>query len=375
MFNGLILGLCMIASSAFATPESPMTFRVFDPCRGTSSLCAPRILASGVIESDSHKKLAKFIASIPDGILPSQPTIVFDSPGGSITGGIALGRLIRKRGYDTALERNVEEEYLNGGPNDETSIRSIATDTICASACSLAFLGGHTRSMTPDARYGVHRFYSPTGDIGDSATQETMTALALYIETMGVDRRLLDLASLTAATDMRWLEDDLARDLRIDNTRPLLTQWRIDADSNGTPSLNVHQWVAPNRELTLSLQNDRSGIAVKVIAVIAKDVPNQDRRNLFPVGEPLRIEFRHDWKTVAKATPASVWRKLSSNADGSITYSGIVAITHDDLQKISRVPNLWFDDGFSNALSDLSFSTELSVKGLKNGANLLLRTR
>lgn len=375
MLRGLAIGVVLSANSVFATPQSPMTFRIFDPCRGNASFCATRILASGVIEDDSHQKLANLIATTFKEALPSQPTIVFDSSGGSIKGGIALGNFIRGRGYDTALEKDVTEEYLNTGAAGGTSFRSIAKDTICASACSLAFLGGHTRSINPEARYGVHRFYSPNGDVGDSATQVTMTAIGLYIEAMGVDRKLLDLASLTASSDMHWLDDYAVRELRIDNTRPLLMDWNINADNNGSPSLVIHQWVAPNRQLILSLNNNSNGIAIAVIGVIGKEAPNQNRKNQFPIGKPLLVSFMDDQKIVVKATPDLAWRKLRSNPDGSTVFSGFVTITHSDLQKISRATKLRFDDGFPNTLSDLSFSTELTTKGLANGSKLLQRTR
>lgn len=212
--------LWLVAGGASAAPQTPMQFRIFQPCPGSGSFCGPQILASGVIENNSQAKLAAFIATAPKDALPPLTTIVFDSPGGSVAGGIELGRFIRRRGFDTLLQKDVEEEFRVGGFDGGTELRKIASNTICASACSLAFLGGRARAMAPGARLGVHQFYAAEGNIGDSATQVTMTRLALYVEEMGVDRRLLDFASSAGPSGMHWVEDRLARELRIEKTAP-----------------------------------------------------------------------------------------------------------------------------------------------------------
>ena len=172
----LLFALAFAPGLALATPQTPMKFESFQPCRGSASFCSVRILASGVIEPTSHRKLAAFIAKAKKDELPPLVTIMFDSPGGNVAGGLALGQFIRSRGYDTGLERNVEEEMQMDPSSKAVPMRRIATNTMCASACSLAFFGGRTRSMSTDTRLGVHQFYSMTGsDIGDSATQVTMT--------------------------------------------------------------------------------------------------------------------------------------------------------------------------------------------------------
>jgi len=371
----LTLSLFLVAAGVSAAPNTPMQFRTFQPCRGSGSFCGTQILASGVIENNSHAKLAAFISAAPKDALPPQTTIVFNSPGGSVAGGVELGRLIRKRGYDTLLQKDVQEEVRVGGFNGGMEMRNVALNTICASACSLAFLGGRARAMEPGARLGVHQFYGAEGNIGDGATQVTMTRLAMYVEEMGVDRRLLDFASSAGPNGMYWIEDRLARELRIDNTRPLLADWRIDADSQGVPSVVVRQAVGPNRELVLVLQNAAKGVSVSVLAIIAKDAPGVDRVSGFPIGEPVQIEFTSNDKTLAKATPGVNWTRVRTNPDGSTVFVGTAAISHAELQRIASAPQLALSNDFPNALSDLSISTPLSTKNLAGGAGLLLRTR
>jgi hypothetical protein len=371
----LFFALWLAAGDASATPQTPMQFRIFEPCRGSASFCGPRILASGVIESNSHVKLAAFIAKASKDDLPPLPTIVFDSPGGSVSGGIELGRFIRKRGFDTVLEKDVEEEYRVGGFNGGTDLHKIATNTICASACSLAFLGGRARAITPGARLGVHQFYAAEGNIGDGATQVTMTRLALYVEEMGVDRRLLDFASSAGPSGMHWIDDRLARELRVDNTRPLLADWRIDADNQGVPSLAVRQPVAPNRELILVMHNGARAVTIAVLVIIAKDAPGSFRQSAFPVGDPVNIEFISNEKTIAKATPGLDWTRARNNPDGSVVFGGSASISFADLQRLSTVRQLEIRDDFAGAIYDLGISTPLSTNNLAGGAGLLLRTR
>jgi hypothetical protein len=330
-----------------------------------------------VIEATSHKKLAAFIANAKKDELPPSLTIMFDSPGGSIAGGLALGQFIRSRGYDTALERHVEEEMPADSLRSAVPMRRLATNTICASACSLAFFGGRARSMTKDARLGVHQFYSGTGSaIGDSATQVTLTRLARYLEDMGVDRRILDFASSEGPSGMYWVSDTLGRELKVDNTRPLLADWQIDADDKGTPLLKVSQAVGPDTNLLLIMKNGGGGVNVTVLAVLAKDAPGIDRQSAFPVGRPLEVEFMSDdFKVVAKAAPLVSWKLVRKAKDGGAVFEGVAVISHADLQRMAKLQKLEITDNFSNADRHLSISTNLSVKGLASGAALLMRTK
>ena len=84
----------------------------------------------------------------------------------------------------------------------------------CASACSLAFLGGVSRSSAANA-IGVHRPYYPNGfpgDVDDAvvATQQATADMIGYIIDMGVDPALVQISY--EYTDMRYLtRDEMAR--------------------------------------------------------------------------------------------------------------------------------------------------------------------
>ena len=175
---------------------------------------------------------------------------------------------------------------------------------------------------------------------------------------------------------MFWIPDALGRELKIDNTRPLLADWKIDADDKGVPSLNVSQAVGPTTDLLLIMKNSGTGVNVTVLAVLAKDAPGIDRQSAFPVGEPLEVEFTSDdYKVVAKATPLVSWKLVQKTKDGGAVFGGAAVISHADLQRMAKLQKLQITDNFPNSIRDLSISTSLSVNKLASGAELLVRTK
>ena len=75
---------------------------------------------------------------------PGRTTVLIDSPGGSITPAIAIGRLVRARGLRVEVAR-----VADGRPTDASAS--------CASACVLVLAAGTSRGVGPAARVGVHR--------------------------------------------------------------------------------------------------------------------------------------------------------------------------------------------------------------------------
>jgi hypothetical protein len=113
--------------------------------------------------------------------------VTFRSPGGNIQKAMELGRLIRRLGINTAQFRAAE----------------------CASACSLAFLGGVLRYAEPGS-IGVHKS-SFQGDIPMStqdavaAVQQITADIITYMIEMGADPTLLQLSLQYDSSDIRYL--------------------------------------------------------------------------------------------------------------------------------------------------------------------------
>ncbi|MBX5086229.1 hypothetical protein HJB56_26235 [Rhizobium lentis] len=112
---------------------------------------------------------------------------VFDSRGGSVLKAIELGRAIRALNLSTMQVRGIE----------------------CASACSLAFMGGAQRYAEPGS-IGVHKssFADTSGlSVEDavSVVQQLTANVIAYMTEMGVDPGILQLALQYDSSDIRYL--------------------------------------------------------------------------------------------------------------------------------------------------------------------------
>ncbi|MGZ9721821.1 SH3 domain-containing protein [Rhizobium miluonense] len=140
------------------------------------------VIVNGSFEADDD--LSKFRKAVNSYRANS---VTFDSPGGNVQKAIELGRLIRSLGLSTVAVR-VQE---------------------CASACSLAFLGGVVR-LADAGSIGVHKtsFSDTKGMRVEEAVAavQTITADVIsYMTDMGADPGLLKLSLQYDSDDMRYL--------------------------------------------------------------------------------------------------------------------------------------------------------------------------
>lgn len=112
--------------------------------------------------------------------------VTFESNGGNVVAAMAFGRTIRALGLNTIQLRSHQ----------------------CASACTLAFLGGVIRFAEPGA-IGVHQASfsqdAIDGHIAVAAVQAMTAQIMTYMIEMGADPRLLQLSLSIASDDMRYL--------------------------------------------------------------------------------------------------------------------------------------------------------------------------
>jgi len=141
---------------------------------------------------------------------------------------------------------------------------------------------------------------------------------------------------------------------------------RFDSRPDSTQALG------PTTDLLLIMKNSGAGVNVTVLAVLAKNAAGIDRQSAFPVGEPLEVEFMSD---VAKPTPLDFWKLVQKTKDGGAVFGGAAVISHADLQRMAKLQKLQITDNFSNSIRDFSISTNLSVKKLAGGAEILVRTK
>lgn len=100
-------------------------------------------------------------------------TVVLNSPGGSVSDALAMGRLIREKGFAT----------------------EVPADAHCASSCPLVFAGGVRRLAKAGASIGVHQVFAmaPGGgaaDTGMASAQRVSAECQRHLVTMGVDPRV-----------------------------------------------------------------------------------------------------------------------------------------------------------------------------------------
>ncbi len=101
-------------------------------------------------------------------------TVVLHSPGGSVQDALAMGRLIRAKGFGT----------------------EVAAGAYCASSCPLTFSGGAERRVGAKGALGVHQVYSadrPAGRTrpdGMDSAQRISAECQRYLRDMGVDQEV-----------------------------------------------------------------------------------------------------------------------------------------------------------------------------------------
>lgn len=214
----IALLLVMLGGAAQAAPMKFQAFEGFEGCSG----CVI-VSADGEITNSTPEVFRDF-TSARDLRFGRQTVVVLSSPGGSLSGGLALGRLFRTGGFNTHIGRVIVDE--------EGKIAIESAD--CASACAYAFLGGAERSISHNSRYGLHQLaiYSDQAiSIGAAvaSTQDTLAKLNEYVRAMGSSPEIVTVATDTRSTSINWVDFSKWSTLRITNSQGLASQrpWKM----------------------------------------------------------------------------------------------------------------------------------------------------
>lgn len=175
------------------------------------------IYADGYIDADAAQRL---VAVVAENNIPFRSELVINSHGGSLLGGMELGRAIRQLDFNTYVGRKPEPEQFEA-PGE------------CYSACALAFLGGHFRYVRSTSSYGVHRFFAQTTGPSDRDDAQIISASIMnYIRDMGVDPSLFAEMSRAGQSEMNVLEEEQLTRLRVANNGVGETVWSIESVSS-----------------------------------------------------------------------------------------------------------------------------------------------
>lgn len=170
--------LALIATSTVAQPPAPGV-------RVTVTGDVLRI--SGTV----HRQLPAALAEILDKH-PRVRTILLDSPGGEVLGGLSTAAVIRGRGLNTMVPANSH----------------------CASACVILLAAGVERRVAPATRVGVHRWkYSRPASEAD--WQRDRAALRTAFAELGVSADIVDMMLAVPHDTIRWLTRSEMRGLRL----------------------------------------------------------------------------------------------------------------------------------------------------------------
>jgi hypothetical protein len=227
-YKGLIAAFALLLEARIAACE-PLRFELHGNggnCNGCEWLAA-----DGEITIDSADRLLAYLQKekLPDW----RGSVLLNSPGGNLIGGIKLGEAIRKQGMSTEIGRSVPDGAL-----DWTHQKH---EGACVSACAFAFLGGVSRSV--GGKIGVHQFYNEAAIVNPSAkvfnaidfsAQQLLSALLIdYVMHMGVDPRLVVMASSISPTEVHYLSQEEAEELKVSWEPQKFEPWSIDAYGNG----------------------------------------------------------------------------------------------------------------------------------------------
>lgn len=160
-----------------------------------------QIYAAGEITPGTARQLKEFVESQRI----ERAKVVFDSAGGSLVEGLALGRLLRSLNFDTGVGVSLDTKQTIGR-------------AICASACTYSFAGGVNRFYyATSGRIGVHQFFTDS-KVGDIGTTQLLSALIVsYLDEMGVSAMAFSLASTVSSDQIKWLSAKEALEFKLAN--------------------------------------------------------------------------------------------------------------------------------------------------------------
>src|SRR5215471_4457925 len=103
LLRSLVVGCLLVASSHWALADNlgPMTFRYYSYKASFDEHLIVEIQADGTITDDTPQGFRQFLA---DNNVPPGSWVYFTSGGGSVQGGLDIGRIIRQHRLNTILQ-------------------------------------------------------------------------------------------------------------------------------------------------------------------------------------------------------------------------------------------------------------------------------
>ena len=165
-----------------------------------------RLIATGTIDPGAAARFAAEVEKRGSYVR----TVVLHSPGGSVQDALRIGRLIREKGFHTAVEDGA----------------------YCASSCPLVFAGGVERLAAPKAAIGVHQIFAAQSNAPVNAADAMNNAQRIsaecqrYLGDMGVDLQVWVHAMETPKDELFYFRPDEMLALKLATGRDPAAQAR-----------------------------------------------------------------------------------------------------------------------------------------------------
>jgi hypothetical protein len=223
--------------------------------------CSEWIGADGAIDADAAQRLRALLNRLGG----RKPPIFFHSPGGSVEGSLAIGRLMRARGLTAGVAWTVPQGCDSKQPREEAcdrlkrSGRDLPAQldtgaTMCFSACVYAIVGAAVRDIAPGAKLGIHSSSFTFADedhamarLSSRVMRETIEAsydrLGRYFSEMGIDPDLVAAARAISNDKIRVLTRAEIWRFKIDRRRFVEDGWRL----SDPPTRAIHKSFVADR--------------------------------------------------------------------------------------------------------------------------------
>ena len=181
------------------------------------------INATGRIETGDDAKFGEFLTKTAP---PPRLTVYIHSSGGDVDAAIGIGRIIRNHWFSTSVG-----SYILDHDEDPCQIlpRKYITGT-CASAATLAYLGGRLRYLPEGSLFQVHQFSFRNPSPDDLGRSQVLSArIASYVYDMGVSTGFLELSSATASTNIDAVDEETLRTLNVVTGGVTEAEWSLQA--------------------------------------------------------------------------------------------------------------------------------------------------
>ena len=223
------LVVCLLFSfggTATLSAQGEMQIRGEPPHPAVAMIMGNRwaIFLEGRIDSAAGERLKGYLETKR---VPRRSDLYIHSPGGSVLGGMELGRVIREYELSVSVSR-----FKKGGSSEYRPFSLLPGE--CYSACTLAFVGGKFRFLNEDSTFGVHQFAfrnNAEADVG--VAQVTSAMIVAYLRSMDIDVDFFRMSTVAKPSDMFMPPIETLKKLNVVNGGVERPKWTIESSGDG----------------------------------------------------------------------------------------------------------------------------------------------